>query len=63
VLYRWYARCGSRTLKDPRNPEFAVALQLAIPSGQLFAQRVWPGLVGVLAQLDAEVPVRPELRR
>jgi len=24
---------------------------------------VWLGIVGVLAQLGAEVPVRPELRR
>jgi predicted unusual protein kinase regulating ubiquinone biosynthesis (AarF/ABC1/UbiB family) len=47
----------------PRNPEFAVALQLTIPPEQLFTHRVWLGIVGVLAQLDAEVPVRPELRR
>jgi len=50
-------------VNDPRNPEFAVALQLTIPPDQLFTHRVWLGIVGVLAQLDAEVPVRPELRR
>jgi predicted unusual protein kinase regulating ubiquinone biosynthesis (AarF/ABC1/UbiB family) len=50
-------------VNDPRNPEFAVALQLTIPPEQLFTHRVWLGIVGVLAQLDAEVPVRPELRR
>ena len=50
-------------VNDPRNPEFAVALQLTIPAEQLFTHRVWLGIVGVLAQLDAEVPVRPELRR
>jgi predicted unusual protein kinase regulating ubiquinone biosynthesis (AarF/ABC1/UbiB family) len=50
-------------VNDPRNPEFAVALQLTIPAEQLFTHRVWLGIVGVLAQLGAEVPVRPELRR
>jgi predicted unusual protein kinase regulating ubiquinone biosynthesis (AarF/ABC1/UbiB family) len=47
---------------DPRNPEFAVALQLTIPPEQLFTHRVWLGIVGVLCQLGATVPVRPELR-
>jgi predicted unusual protein kinase regulating ubiquinone biosynthesis (AarF/ABC1/UbiB family) len=50
-------------LNDPRNPEFAVALQLTIPPEQLFTHRVWLGIVGVLCQLEATVPVRPELRR
>ena len=50
-------------VNDPRNPDFAVALQLTIPAEQLFTHRVWLGMVGVLAQLGAEVPVRPELRR
>ena len=48
---------------DPRNPDFAVALQLTIPPEQLFTHRVWLGIVGVLCQLGATVPVRPELRR
>jgi hypothetical protein len=38
-------------------------LQLTIPAEQLFTHRVWLGIVGVLAQLEATVPVRPELRR
>ncbi len=50
-------------VNDPRNPEFAVALQLTIPPEQLFTHRVWLGIVGVLSQLEACVPVRPELRR
>ena len=50
-------------VNDPRNPDFAVALQLTIPAEQLFTHRVWLGIVGVLAQLEATVPVRPELRR
>jgi predicted unusual protein kinase regulating ubiquinone biosynthesis (AarF/ABC1/UbiB family) len=50
-------------VNDPRNPDFAVALQLTIPAEQLFTHRVWLGIVGVLCQLEATVPVRPELRR
>jgi predicted unusual protein kinase regulating ubiquinone biosynthesis (AarF/ABC1/UbiB family) len=58
----WLRRQFSR-VNDPRNPEFAVALQLRIPPEQLFTHRVWLGLVGVLCRLEARVPVRPELRR
>ena len=50
-------------VNDPRNPEFAVALQLNLPAEHLFTHRVWLGLVGVLCQLGATVPVGPELRR
>lgn len=49
-------------VNDPRNPDFAVALRLSIPPDQLFTHRVWMGVVGVLAQLDAHVPVRDELK-
>ncbi len=48
-------------VNDPRNPDFAVALQLTIPADQLFTHRVWLGVVGVLCQLEARVPVRQEL--
>lgn len=50
-------------INDPRNPDFAVALQLTIPPEQLFTHRVWLGVVGVLSQLEATVPVRDELAR
>ncbi len=50
-------------VNDPRDPDFAVALQLTLPAEHLFTHRVWLGLVGVLCQLGAEVPVRPVLRR
>ncbi len=49
-------------VNDPRDPDFATALQLTIPPEQLFTHRVWLGVVGVLCQLEAEVPVRSELR-
>lgn len=46
---------------DPRNPDFMVALKLSLPAEQLFTQRVWLGVVGVLSGLNATVPVRSEL--
>lgn len=50
-------------LGDPRNPDFAVALHLAMPPEQLFTHRVWLGIVGVLCQLRATIPVRGEVER
>ena len=50
-------------VNDPRNPEFGVALQLSLPPEHLFTHRVWLGIVGVLAQLDATVAIRAELTR
>ncbi len=51
------------TINDPRNPDFAVALQMNMPADQLFTHRVWLGLVGVLSGLNATVSVRSELQR
>ena len=50
-------------VNDPRDPDFAVALQLQLAAEHLFAHRVWLSMVGVLCQLEATVPVRPVLRR
>ncbi|MGI8875021.1 MAG: ABC1 kinase family protein [Egibacteraceae bacterium] len=50
-------------VNDPRNPDFAVALQLTLPPEHLFTHRVWLGMVGVLCQLEATVPVRGVLTR
>lgn len=50
-------------LGDPRNPDFAVALKLTLPAEHLFTHRVWLGIVGVLCQLGATIPVREEVRR
>ena len=60
---REWLRTNFGRVNDPRDPDFAVALQLTIPPEQLFTHRVWLGIVGVLCQLEATVPVRPELRR
>ncbi len=50
-------------VNDPRNPDFGVALKLDLPAEHLFTHRVWLGMVGVLCQLEATVPVGPVLRR
>ncbi len=60
---REWLRSEFARANDPRAPEFGVALQLNIPAEHLFTHRVWLGLVGVLCQLEAEVPVRSVLSR
>jgi predicted unusual protein kinase regulating ubiquinone biosynthesis (AarF/ABC1/UbiB family) len=50
-------------VNDPRNPDFGVALKLDLPAEHLFTHRVWLGMVGVLCQLEADVPVRPVLKK
>ncbi len=60
---REWLRSTFGTINDPRNPDFAVALQMNMPAEQLFTHRVWLGLVGVLSGLNATVAVRSELRR
>ncbi len=50
-------------VNDPRDPDFAVALQLTMPAEHLFTHRVWLSMVGVLCSLEATVPVAPVLRR
>ena len=52
---RQWLRSTFGTINDPRNPDFAVALQMNMPAEQLFTHRVWLGLVGVLSGLEAEV--------
>lgn len=58
---REWLRTNFGTINDPRNPDFAVALQMNMPAEQLFTHRVWLGLVGVLSGLNATVRVRSEL--
>jgi len=60
---RAWLRSQFSRINDPRNPEFAVALQLTMPPEHLFTHRVWLGCVGVLCQLEATVAVRPVIER
>ena len=50
-------------LGDPRNPDFAVALQLTMPAEHLFTHRVWLGIVGVLCRLHATLDIEADVRR
>jgi hypothetical protein len=60
---RAWLRSEFGRVNDPRNPDFGVALKLTLPAEHLFTHRVWLGMVGVLCQLEATVPVRPVLTR
>ncbi|MBW3603678.1 MAG: AarF/ABC1/UbiB kinase family protein [Actinobacteria bacterium] len=60
---REWLRSQFSRVNDPRDPDFAVALQLTMPPEHLFTHRVWLGCVGVLCQLGATVPVRAEIER
>ncbi|CAN5884514.1 AarF/ABC1/UbiB kinase family protein [soil metagenome] len=60
---RDWLRSQVSRINDPRNPEFAVALQLTMPPEHLFTHRVWLGCVGVLCQMEATVAVRPVIER
>ena len=53
-----FARLG-----DARNPDFTVGMKLNLPPSYALIHRVWLGSIGVLAQLDAIVPMRAELER
>jgi predicted unusual protein kinase regulating ubiquinone biosynthesis (AarF/ABC1/UbiB family) len=63
AFHRAWLRAEFARVNDPRTPEFGVALKLDLPAEHLFTHRVWLGMVGVLCQLEATVPVRPVLRQ
>jgi predicted unusual protein kinase regulating ubiquinone biosynthesis (AarF/ABC1/UbiB family) len=52
-----------KRVNDPRNEQWSTGLKLNLPAEYLLIHRVWIGGVGVLCQLEAEVPVRSELER
>lgn len=45
-------------LQDPRAPGSTLALRLNLPPSYLLIHRVWLGSIGVLSQLEAELPFR-----
>ncbi|MEI2733303.1 MAG: AarF/UbiB family protein [Dermatophilaceae bacterium] len=45
-------------IKDPRRPNYSVALRLNLPAEYFLIHRVWLGGIGVLCQLGARVPGR-----
>ena len=45
-------------INDPRKPEFMVGLKINLPPSYMLIHRVWLGGIGVLSQLNAEIPMR-----
>ncbi|MFN8075845.1 MAG: AarF/ABC1/UbiB kinase family protein [Kineosporiaceae bacterium] len=54
---RAWARALFGHINDPRKPTWSVGLKLNLPPEYLLIHRVWLGGVGVLCQLDGDVPV------
>lgn len=58
----WMREQFSR-IKDPRNPDYLIALKLNLPPSYALIHRVWMSGIAVLSQLGATVPMRSELER
>jgi predicted unusual protein kinase regulating ubiquinone biosynthesis (AarF/ABC1/UbiB family) len=50
-------------INDPRRPQWGVGLKLNLPPQYLLIHRVWLGGIGVLCQIEGEVPAREILTR
>jgi predicted unusual protein kinase regulating ubiquinone biosynthesis (AarF/ABC1/UbiB family) len=57
----WLQRQAGR-VGDPRSPDFRTGLDLNLPPQYLLVHRVTMGALGVLCQLDADVPMRGIVR-
>jgi predicted unusual protein kinase regulating ubiquinone biosynthesis (AarF/ABC1/UbiB family) len=49
-------------VNDPRRPQWSVGLKLNLPPEYLLIHRVWIGGIGVLCQIEGQVPVLDVLR-
>ena len=58
---RWLQRQAGR-VGDLRSPDFRTGLELNLPPQYLLVHRVTMGTLGVLCQLDADVPLRGIVR-
>jgi predicted unusual protein kinase regulating ubiquinone biosynthesis (AarF/ABC1/UbiB family) len=58
----WLRREAAR-VADPRSPANALGRQLNLPPTYLLMHRVSAGIIGVLCQLDADIPYGAEVRR
>jgi predicted unusual protein kinase regulating ubiquinone biosynthesis (AarF/ABC1/UbiB family) len=50
-------------INNPRSPSFAIATKLNLPTSYLMIHRTWLGGLGVLSQLECEVPFRGIMER
>jgi predicted unusual protein kinase regulating ubiquinone biosynthesis (AarF/ABC1/UbiB family) len=55
---RAWMREQFQRVQDPRQPGSTLALKLNLPPSYLLIHRVWVGSIGVLCQLEAELPFR-----
>ncbi len=55
---REWMRTQFQRIQDPRAPGSTLALRLNLPPSYLLIHRVWIGSIGVLCQLEAELPFR-----
>ena len=60
---RAWLRSLTLHLNDPRRPDFMLGLKLNLPPSYLLIHRVWLGGIGVLCQIQGEVPGRATLDR
>jgi len=60
---RAWLRSVSLHVNDPRRPEFTLRLKLNLPPSYLLIHRVWLGGIGVLCQIQGDVPGRATLDR
>jgi predicted unusual protein kinase regulating ubiquinone biosynthesis (AarF/ABC1/UbiB family) len=55
---RGWMRAQFQRIQDPKQPGSTVVLKLNLPPSYLLIHRVWVGSIGVLSQLEAELPFR-----
>jgi predicted unusual protein kinase regulating ubiquinone biosynthesis (AarF/ABC1/UbiB family) len=55
---REWMRTQFERINNPRDPAFTMATKLNLPPSYLLIHRTWLGGVGLLSQLEAEVPFR-----
>jgi len=60
---RAWLRSVALHVNDPRRPDFTLGLKLNLPPSYLLIHRVWLGGIGVLCQIEGEVPVRAVLTK
>jgi predicted unusual protein kinase regulating ubiquinone biosynthesis (AarF/ABC1/UbiB family) len=60
---RAWMREQFQRIQDPRQPGSTLALRLNLPPSYLLIHRVWVGSIGVLCQLEAELPFRAMLEQ
>ena len=58
---RTWMRSQFQRVQDPRQPGSTLVLKLNLPPSYLLIHRVWVGCIGVLSQLEAELPFRAML--